>query len=282
MTLILRALPEESLERLRSAMEELETSASPLALNDFEDEFPEVVTNLVPSFLPAITAADALAENEWSSFDRDLVVTIASSCPKDHGTRCLRIWDRARPGAITNEERRARVLAWPVGCAALLRARPLASKNDVMRALRDRAGTADSEIALVIDERTLSGVDPDSKLVEEIRSLAARSVRLIRKVGEGGAQFLEPMLDAIARPPPVGRRLVPWRLDEDRILVVPRLRTLADLDRFSRDIATTLDLRALSSSTEWIHRPPPLAHVHPSALGVASPSSVLPSASTYR
>jgi hypothetical protein len=197
----------------------LDARAHPLA-NDFGDDDPDAALRPpLRSALPKLTAA------------RSLLAVRAS----EHRSG-VDPWARGGDG----ESRRARFLAWPLAAAALIACDDDAALGAVARRLRARAAAADSRIAIVMGD---GDVD-----VRQLLSLRAQAAALARRLPPSDERTLLDEIGAAGAP-----SLPSWlQLPPRRLLVVPRLGSLAALDAFAAEIA------AAAPGARLIHRPLPL------------------------
>lgn len=257
--LALASLSGHELDELRAGLQllstRLEARGNPFG-DDLEDGPPgEAMASVRRSLAPALTAAHHLTTRTHTAADGTFAIVLASSCaeaPPD--ATCVPLWQTATGGAREADgaaELRARALffTWPIASAAVVRFADAARAVEVLEILRIRARTAESRIALVLDERALAGgADPRSDAVRE----AAR--RVFAHPLAGRSSELQ-ALRSLAAAPAAGRR-VPWLvLESGEIMVVPKLGGLSDLAAFDRELDDVFRARGLEREARWIRRP---------------------------
>jgi hypothetical protein len=257
--LALASLSDHELDELRAGLQllstRLEARANPFG-NDLEDGPPgEAMAAVRRSLAPVLTAAHHLATRTHTAADGTFAIVLASSCaeaPPD--ATCVPLWQPPTGGAHAADgsaELRARAsfFTWPIASAAVVRFADAARAVEVLEILRVRARTAESRIAIVLDERALAGgADPRSDAVRE----AARSV-FAHPLAARSSELQA--LRSLAAAPTADRR-VPWLvLEEGEIMVVPKLGGLSDLAAFDRELDEVFRARGLEREARWIRRP---------------------------
>ena len=262
--LALRALSKPELRGLQRALEELaerlETQTDPM-VEDLDDSDPMApIARMMRTFLPTLTACEALGERRRAAPDGTMVTAVNMECGVPGGNSaaplatvdCVPLWQSAPEDRYVA---RARFLEWPVAGAVVLGFADSGHARNARDALRQHARDAGSRVAVVFDGQDLAGT-PD-EAVDAVRVPAARAVALVRRGRpdlrlRGNAH----VLDLIAGAPSSEVAPVPWlRLDGEEVLVVPKLSALTDLETFAVDVQRALPL---AMPVEWVRRPDPI------------------------
>jgi hypothetical protein len=224
--------PERTLLALGDELDRGEENAHPLSLG-LDDPKADRNDRLQAELWPRVTAAQAWLRPEVELEGDDLAIVACSAggarfalWPTEAGERQL------LPLAPTQLRHRA----WAIASAAWLTSdhpRELAAR------LRGQSAEPGSTIALVI-ERHLS-VEGVTALADRARQLAERARRFARKVPDTLA-----LLTSAAGEPIDSAS----RLEGNQLAVVPRLGSLARLDKFEGEIA-----RQLQPHEEFVQRP---------------------------
>jgi hypothetical protein len=146
--------------------------------------------------------------------------------------------------------RRARLFAWPVAQAVVLRAVDPAQTTELATSLRRDLDRSHTTIALALGAGELHSLRPSPELLNVARA-ASRLMDLAADAGALSGPETD-LLVRLARSTTVADDL-PWlRLPADSVLVVPRLGALATHDAFVSEVAG----RALTSRLrfEWVTR----------------------------
>ena len=239
--LALGGLPPGEVPRLREhlarATDEAARRAAP-ELFDLEevvdaDAGPGPLRPSLPE-LPALTAAANLLGAPWEA--PGVSVHLGPAC-EPAASRCVALFAAADPA--DDLVRRGRALAWAAGNAALLRV-PAASRVHLAASLREAQRRPSSTIALVFD--ATRGTLDDAEL-ERLRRDAARS---LEELGPGSPR--RAWLAALAAAPASWE--LPFALEPDALLVIPRLSALARLPDFAAEIEG-----AGAGTFAWVARP---------------------------
>jgi hypothetical protein len=259
--LALASLSEHELDELRAGLQQLaarlDARSNPFG-DDLDDGPPgEAIAVVRRSLAPALTAAHHLTARTQTSGDGTFAIVLGASCaeaPPD--AACVPLWRSAgvqlgaREGDASAELRaRASFFAWSIASAAVVRFADEARAVEVLEILRARARTAESRIAIALDERALAGeADPRSDAVREAaRSVVAHSLA-------GGSTEIQ-ALRSLAAAPAAGRRVTWLVLERGEIMVVPKLGGLSDLAALDREIDEVFRARGVEREARWIRRP---------------------------
>jgi hypothetical protein len=231
--LALGGLPREALTELREHLTQWTDGAvrraAPmlfdLELGDDDDAAaaPDPLRKALPD-LPALTAAVNVLGGPWSG--PGLTVRIGPSCA-DAASRCVPLFV-PRPGDEDRSDdlvRRGRALAWTLGNAVLRRV-PAGSRASFLESLREAQTRPASTIALVFAARQGALDEAELELVRDQARVA------LAHLPPGAPQ--RPWLEALGAAP--GRWELPIALDDDEVLVIPRLSALARLQDFRSEI----------------------------------------------
>ncbi len=236
--------------KLSELVRRLEIRMNPLA-DDLDDTAPEAdLVDLARLAAPGLTACDGVASSRHASGDRKLVASVVRTCPAslEPGVTCVPLW-HAASAADGSNHRRARFFAWSLASAGVLAVGGAAARDDVVEALSARSLRTDSTVAVALTEETLVG--RDGAAFEHIRALARRALEILRASPAIDTRLLQ----LIAQGPPPGR-LVPWvRLEDDEVLVVPRLDAVGDVSRLTNEVESELSHRFPKTAWRWIVRP---------------------------
>lgn len=217
LAIALRLVPASERRALADALDDLQLGVD-VAKNPFVADLGDSPTAaleaLAPSLLPAIGAAENLARGVYET--KDGHATLAESCPPH--AHCVALDEN--DDASDAEAARARFAAW-----AWSRSLRVAATASSLDALRARASTNSSTIALVVDPNALSGPEPED--VKALRQKAKAIDDALR--AHGGAPELVTLL---ARAP----ERVQLPIDPRGVRVVPRLGALARTDDFAREV----------------------------------------------
>lgn len=234
--LALAGLPPEELTRLRQRLEKSTDAAVrrwaarlldrvELA-EDAEAPPPDPLAQALPD-LPALTAAANVLGTPWSG--PGLSVELGPDC-NAAASRCVPLFAPVadRGDALV---RRGRALAWTLGNAALVRV-PAGARAALLRSLRAAQTRPSGTIALVFGE-------PKGVLDEvELDLLREQARRARSHIAQDAPE--RPWLDAL------GAARAGWELpiplDDNEVLVIPRLSALARL----RDFHSEVDLAKTS------------------------------------
>ncbi len=215
----------------------LEARAHPLGI-DLEEINPrETLKTWAPRVLPSWDAALALSAPSSCSADGEAQVRLARSCEGIlAGERCAPLWGK------TSFPRRIAFLAWPFTHAIVLRIPASEQRTRISTALRARVGDT-STLALV-----LSAEHPCSpELAEELGQELSRIRRFQTHLG--------PEEQRIPHRIPTSQVALPsaFGLDPTLLVLVPRKSTMAEPERFSREVTELLGLAGGHKGVEWIH-----------------------------
>jgi hypothetical protein len=228
--LALGGLPPEELTRLRERLEESTDAAVRRAAATLLDRVvppehdeapePDPVRQALPD-LPALTAAANVLGDPWTG--PGLSVELGPAC-EAAASRCVPLFAPAadRGDALV---RRGCALAWTLGNAALLRV-PAGSRAALLRSLRGAQTRPSGTIALVFGA-------PRGVLDEaELDLLREQAHRALAHLAADAPQ--RPWLDAL------GAARASWELpialDDDEVLIIPRLSALARLQDFHSEV----------------------------------------------
>lgn len=182
---------------------------------------------------PSFSAAAALASGSWASGDGEMTVTVHPDCaPRPPSTLCMRV---AHPPKTTGPiERRARLFAWPLTHAVLLRAPDAGRARALAASMRAKLEREKTTVALVLERSELHGL----RASLELGAVARATERLMDALGDAGSLSGDSgdLLARLARSTTTGDEL-PWlALPEGAVLVVPRLGALATRDVFLAEV----------------------------------------------
>jgi hypothetical protein len=162
-----------------------------------------------------------------------MTVAVKRACaPGPPSTLCMPV--AHSPKATGPIERRARLFAWPVTHAVLLRAMDVAKARALAASIRAKLDREKTTVALVLERSELHGL----RASLELGAVARATARLMDALGDAGALSGDSgdLLARIARSTTTGDEL-PWlALPEGAVLVVPRLGALATRDVFLAEV----------------------------------------------
>jgi hypothetical protein len=184
--------------------------------------------------LPALTAAANLLGSPWEG--PGISVRLGPTC-EAAASRCVPLFAQAAESPGDSLVRRGRALAWALGNAGRLRA-SAGSRQALLRALREAQPRPYGTVAMVFDA-TRGTLDP-----AELDLLRREALRSMETLAPGAPQ--RSWIEAI------GAARADWQLpivlDEDELLVIPRLSALARLEDFASEVER-------AGTFEWIARP---------------------------
>lgn len=197
-----------------------------------EDRHRELETRL-RAWGPSFSAAASLASGAWSSADGTMTVKVSPACaPRPPSTLCLSF---ARASEATGPiEHRARLFAWPIAHAVVLRTAGAGQARSLAESMRSKLDREKTAIALVLERSELHGLRKSL----ELASVARATERLMDQLGDAGALSGAEgdLLVRLARSTTT-RDELPWlALPEGTVLVVPRLGALAARASFVAEI----------------------------------------------
>jgi hypothetical protein len=132
-------------------------------------------------------------------------------------------------------EHRARLFAWPVAHAVVLRTASAGQARSLAESMRSRLDREKTTIALVLERSALHGL----RMSAALAAIARATERLTDQLGDSGALSGAEgdLLVRLARSTTTGDEL-PWlALPVGTVLVVPRLGALATHDSFVAEVA---------------------------------------------
>jgi hypothetical protein len=185
--------------------------------------------------LPALTAATNLLGSPWEA--PGIAVHLGPAC-EPAASRCTPLF---APTAAADDSlvRRGRALAWAAGNAALLRVAPSA-RDRLLHALREAQLRRSGTLALVFSA-------PRGALdAAELDRLRQEARRALAEIATDAPQrpWLEMLVDGAAGTD----WALPFALDADQVLVIPRLSALARLQDFASEVEG-------AGAFEWVSRP---------------------------
>lgn len=215
---------------------------------DGKDRHRELYTRL-RAWGPSFSAAAALATGAWASEDDQITVRATDTCvQRPPSTVCLPLV-RA-PGEVDSTERRARLFAWPIARALVLRVLDPGQARALATSLRTNLDREHTSIALALESTELHGLRLSPELVAVARA-TDRLEELLADAGPLSAEESE-LLTRLAGSTTVSDAL-PWlQLPEGEVLVAPRLGALATRELFVDEVTQ----RASESRVgfEWVYR----------------------------
>ncbi len=234
---------------LRLLAARVEIRKNPLG-EDLEDGPPDEAVRAVRQRLaPTLTAAHYIARRTASSSDGALTVGIGASCTEaPAGAPCFALFRDGVARDRDEGENRARFLAWPLAAAAVVKIE--GEGCDVaLEALRARARTPETRIALALDAASLAG--SSRSRADDVRA-AARAVTA--KLAPGRSPEVD-ALRPLGAPAPPGRLVPPVTLSDGEVLIVPKLGSLSQLDAFAREIDEISRTSGPATRVTWRRRP---------------------------
>lgn len=244
--LVLNSLSEEKRRALAQALDrlaaQLESRRNPFFAPLDEGAARAELKALLLEHAPSFNAAEALAAGRWTSAEGDVTVRLVGRCAA--GAACFPL---TMGGARSDLENRARFLAWPIGYAILVKARPPADAARVATSMR-AARAQDSRIALILTSADLHRVRAAPTL-----TALGRGARRVLRAGGDRDQLMARLLVSVsdvARAPDD----LPWLTMPPGVLViVPRLGALATADAFAHEVSALLD--GAGGSVTWLSAP---------------------------
>jgi hypothetical protein len=230
----------EALDRVAA---QLEARRNPFYAPLDDDATRAEIKALLVDVAPSFSAAETLAAGRWTSPEGDVTVRLVGTCAA--GAACFPL---AKTGPRGDVEDRARFLAWPVGFAALAKARDARDAARIAASVR-AAREKDSRIALVLCGAELHRVHPSPALTA-LRTSARRVLRAGGDSEPAMARLLGSITDVTR-----ADDLAWLSLPPEVLLIVPRLGALATADAFVQEVARLLG-KAGGEAT-WLGAPGP-------------------------
>jgi hypothetical protein len=238
--LALGGLPPGELARVRQHLaESTDTTLRRAAPEVFEledrtsdDAGADPLRQALPD-LPALTAAANLLGSPWDG--PGVAAQLGPACAAG-AERCVPLFATpAEPG--DSLVRRGRALAWALGNAALVRAKA-GSREPLLRALREAQLRPSSTLAVVFGA-------PRGRLeAAELEPLRREALRALGDLAHDSPR--RPWLEALAAARADWE--LPIALDDDQVLVIPRLSALARLQDFTSEVER-------AGPFDWVARP---------------------------
>jgi hypothetical protein len=239
-SLALGSLPPDELPRIREDLRDSADFALRHAapdLLDLGENAPEGATSgsarAALRDLPALTAAANVLGSPWGA--QGISARLGASCDPT-AVVCVPIFAR-EAGPEVALIRRGRALAWALGHAAILRV-AAASRQAFEHALQEGRSNPRGTVAMVFHA---SRGTLDEAELEALRRQARGSLEQLP-----ASSLQRPWLQALAAAPSTWE--LPFALEPDQVLVVPRLSVLARLGDFEAEVER-------AGTFEWIVRP---------------------------